>query len=283
MSSNRKLFWDQILPFVRLKGEGIRSFLHGQTTSDFLEVQDDFFIHSCWLNAAGRVKAILEIRLRNDVADVVVLGGDINEVIKGFEQAIFPADRLEIESTKSIRRLQDLVLRQFERSNNIEWILPEESLPKTFQRLIPASSNQVNRWKMENGFPLGIGELKADYNPIELGLFDLVSVDKGCYLGQEMIAKLLKLGKVRNQLRFWESDKNLSVGQKLSTFIPDSSSKKICGIITSSVKNLDKDGSFGLAIVRSSVFATKKLYLLDDLTKVDIKVPLGFVDIPEKN
>ena len=96
------------MPLLRLNGEGTRTFLHGQTTSDLLGLKAGSLAHGCWLNTAGRVRAILEIRIRENGADIVVLGGDIDDVIRGFQNAIFPADCVQLEKTQKIRRLQEL-------------------------------------------------------------------------------------------------------------------------------------------------------------------------------
>jgi len=50
----------------------------------------------------------------------------------------------------------------------------------------------------------GIGrwgaEWRQDYNPFEAGLEKLVSLDKGCYVGQEVLARLQTYGKVQRRL-----------------------------------------------------------------------------------
>ena len=40
------------------------------------------------------------------------------------------------------------------------------------------------------GRPAPGRELTPDYNPLEAGLYHAVSVNKGCYIGQETIAKV---------------------------------------------------------------------------------------------
>ncbi|KAK9810262.1 hypothetical protein WJX72_007511 [[Myrmecia] bisecta] len=50
------------------------------------------------------------------------------------------------------------------------------------------------------GRPLAGAELTEDYNPLEAGLYSAVSVDKGCYIGQETIAKVANLNAVKQQL-----------------------------------------------------------------------------------
>ena len=55
--------------------------------------------------------------------------------------------------------------------------------------LVPAGSLTFNILRVRSGQPAGL-ELSADYIPLEVGLWDEVSFDKGCYTGQEIIARM---------------------------------------------------------------------------------------------
>ena len=44
----------------------------------------------CWLDATGRVQALLEIRMDATGADVLVLAGAVDAVSQGFDRVIFP-------------------------------------------------------------------------------------------------------------------------------------------------------------------------------------------------
>lgn len=56
--------------------------------------------------------------------------------------------------------------------------------------LIPAGSLTYNTLRIRAGRP-GVGrELSEVYNPLEVGLWDEISFNKGCYTGQEIIARM---------------------------------------------------------------------------------------------
>ena len=55
--------------------------------------------------------------------------------------------------------------------------------------LIPAGSQTYNALRIYAGRPAG-RELSTDYIPLEAGLWDEVSFSKGCYTGQEIIARM---------------------------------------------------------------------------------------------
>ncbi len=55
--------------------------------------------------------------------------------------------------------------------------------------LQPAGSLTYNSLRIRGGRPAGL-ELSLDYMPVEVGLWDEVSFSKGCYTGQEILARL---------------------------------------------------------------------------------------------
>ncbi len=283
MSHFHQMLWDQKMPRLRLVGSGARAFLNGQTTVDFMEESPPAFLRGFWLNTAGRVRALFEARLIDEGAELLVLGGDFDEVMKGFDQVIFPSDNVQLDWGSEIRRVQLLVTKQPDRFSNVQWILPGDSLSGIVQNLNPSTPLEFARWRMEHGLPIGQGELDARNNPFELGLSNLVNFNKGCYLGQETVAKLLRAGPVRKQLRFWESDSHLSVGQALTSSAPKSIDKKKVGEVIAVMSNKKNCSSFGLAILRNQAFECQELYAIDDLSRLIVKIPIGFVDASSEN
>ncbi|HJQ97640.1 MAG TPA: glycine cleavage T C-terminal barrel domain-containing protein, partial [Candidatus Polarisedimenticolaceae bacterium] len=55
-------------------------------------------------------------------------------------------------------------------------------------------------WRILTGRPLAGHELTEDYNPLEAGLRDAVSFTKGCYTGQEVVARLNTYDKVAREI-----------------------------------------------------------------------------------
>lgn len=65
--------------------------------------------------------------------------------------------------------------------------------------LKPAGSLTYNAIRIRSGRPAGL-ELSTDYIPLEVGLWDEVSVSKGCYTGQEIIARMESRGRLAKAL-----------------------------------------------------------------------------------
>lgn len=108
--------------------------------------------------------------------------------------------------------------------------------------------------RIKNGVPIAGFELSEDVNPLEASLIHLIDFDKGCYVGQEVIARLDTYDKVQRRLvafrQVAESDGlgAITSGDRIN---PTKGSRDI-GWITSVAVDPDNDASFGLAYVRGS-------------------------------
>jgi tRNA-modifying protein YgfZ len=76
--------------------------------------------------------------------------------------------------------------------------MEEFNLPKTEQ---PISIEEYNALRLEQGIPLYGREFDSSVNPLESGLQQFVSWTKGCYIGQEVIARLDTYHKVKRFLK----------------------------------------------------------------------------------
>ena len=57
-----------------------------------------------------------------------------------------------------------------------------------------------NSFRIEQGIPAAPNEINDQYNPHEINLLDRVSFTKGCYIGQEVIARLDTYDKVQKKI-----------------------------------------------------------------------------------
>ena len=84
-------------------------------------------------------------------------------------------------------------------------IVPASDGAKLWQTLTTANATPMGdrvwqQLRIEQGRPLPDYELTEDYNPLEAGLWTTISFDKGCYIGQETIARLNTYKGVKQQL-----------------------------------------------------------------------------------
>jgi aminomethyltransferase len=65
---------------------------------------------------------------------------------------------------------------------------------------VPAGDDTYDLLRLAAGQPAAGHELTEDYIPLELALWDSVSFSKGCYIGQEIIARMESRGKLARRL-----------------------------------------------------------------------------------
>lgn len=107
---------------------------------------------------------------------------------------------------------------------------------------IRLSNEQVELLRIEAGIP-GTMELTPDYTPYELGLGDWVSETKGCYTGQEVLARQVTYDKITRQLVQLSAESPFA--QAREVFADD----KVVGRITS-VTLSPNFGPLALAVVK---------------------------------
>lgn len=64
----------------------------------------------------------------------------------------------------------------------------------------PAGARALEGWRVLRGHPAPGRELTEERNPLEAGLLEAVSFTKGCYVGQEVVARLRTYDKVSRSL-----------------------------------------------------------------------------------
>ena len=62
------------------------------------------------------------------------------------------------------------------------------------------SLKEFNQFRLKLGIPVFGFELTEDFNPLEAGLISHISFNKGCYIGQEVVARLNTYDKVQRKL-----------------------------------------------------------------------------------
>ena len=101
-------------------------------------------------------------------------------------------------------------------------------------------------FRIKQGVPIGGAELTESYNPLEAGLKHLINYTKGCYVGQEVIARLTSYDKVQKHLvrLKWDTGTLISPGAKLME------ADKQVGIVTSAIRDPRLLTGHGLGYVR---------------------------------
>ena len=280
MTEKKSLIWDETFPSLLLKGEGSSAFLHGQTTADVLSRKEpERIFMSCWLSTKGSLKALLETRLSNNMAEIVIVSGDMNSIIDGFESVIFPADKVKLEVMKPIRRIQKINNFDSWKTSNFNWIDNNNIAVEEISKYMKATKEELAIWKIKQGIPSFYKEINGTTNPYELGLGDTIKLDKGCYLGQEAIARIFRSKSLKYQLRCWEAFGNsndLDIGKKFFSTNQEEGLRKKVGIITSSIRIKD-NFFYGLALIKNN-FVDKDFCFTENGESINIKKTISFTN-----
>ena len=127
-----------------------------------------------------------------------------------------------------------------------------------------------NNYRIELGIPSAENELNDDFNPHEAGLRDLISFTKGCYIGQEVIARLDTYDKVQKHLMGVCSP----VPFEGSELLLHSHENKEAGKITSTTYSNRLKKHIGLAYVRKNYQqeGNKLKATLNDGNEIDVTI-----------
>lgn len=219
------------LGILEISGNDARSFLHGQLTSDILSLEEGQSSWSAWCQANGRVITTLLITmtaghyyliLPADMAEAVhkrlkmfVLRAQVKVDNISDRYACLGAhiDPAETEADPINWDFSIIRARLPNDEQRTHWITGRSELTALLSGLASNGIRIINdqRWQQQdiNSGIVWISAATTDQAlPQELGLEQLhgLSYDKGCYPGQEIIARLHFRGRQKRQLCTARSD-----------------------------------------------------------------------------
>jgi tRNA-modifying protein YgfZ len=138
------------------------------------------------------------------------------------------------------------------------------------QKLIDLGAVTLNEdaWeclRIDRGRPKPDAELTEDYNPLEVGLWDTISFTKGCYIGQETIARLNTYKGVKQYLWGVKLTGAVAVGTPITV-----DGEKV-GVLTSCSET--DAGIIGLGYVRSKAGGVSLKVMVGDVDGEIIDLP----------
>ncbi len=149
-------------------------------------------------------------------------------------------------------------------------IFPREYQEQLQQKLVGndvklISNPEWEQLRILQGRPAPDKELTEDYNPLEAGLWQTISFDKGCYIGQETIARLNTYNGVKQKLY------GIKLDQEVIPPIPVTVEDKKIGMLTSCT--VTSDGIFGLAYIKTKAGGIGLKVVVGDSMGEIINVP----------
>jgi folate-binding protein YgfZ len=296
---------------LRLEGADSRRFLHGQTSAAIELASPGAWIPTCCISPTGRMRALAEVLVDGDGAWLVVGAGDGEAVRAALDRVLFPADQVTLGALKPARLITVLTPESTDSGPGAApaapgrweelggglgwrlgagWLLRDAApLPAQLASLPALGDQEQERWRLQQGLPAAPAELNDDTNPFELGLADRVSLSKGCYVGQETLAKLATYDGVKQQLRRWHwcqrpggSPAAAPVPEPGTVLLhPDNPDGGRAGRVTSALR-LEGGEWIGLALVRRQALEAPALLLGTDpgAGLAQLSVPEAFTPPP---
>jgi folate-binding protein YgfZ len=266
---------------LRMEGIDAIDLLHRISTNDFRSFKEGGAVQTVLLTEKGRLADSVVILHRNDHLLVITSRGAHQHVAQWIEKFIIMEDvKLSNETGRQLlffhctplhghyslvsngAKLSAFRTKYFELDSTFhigEVASPIDAVLES-PALVQVGNEAYEIFRIRNGIPAYGKEIIADYNPLELGLKGQMSFAKGCYIGQEVIARLDTYKKVQKKLCRVHIDKVLPSSREYRLFADG----KEAGRLTSHVPQIgEKSGSIGLAIVKSVFAEAGARFLLD--------------------
>jgi folate-binding protein YgfZ len=220
---------------LQLTGNDVKTFLQGQFSNDINTLEEGVVQLNAYCQHQGKIIALIWVMKKNesfylsfpmDLADVIIKRLTMFKMMSDVQISDLSNDMIQLgiidEDFKGAFKLNDQQsVALVETLDAVE--LADES---TWEKA--CIGNTIAEVTLDTSEKFVPQLLNLDID--EVG----VSFTKGCYPGQEVVARLHYLGKSKRRLRMFECKDDLKVGDKL--FALGSSSAKASGVVVRRVK-----------------------------------------------
>jgi folate-binding protein YgfZ len=288
---------------IRLTGSTRHTFLHNQTTNDFNRIRPSTTQNTVWLTSTARVIDLVTVLVEEDAHWMLTSPERREILLNWMPRFVFFMDDVKfhdetgkykifsvhssssddlltalggspiakgmhnqstLANVENVRVLADSGLSEA----GYTFIVPAEQADILWQAIVDfgatiLSPEAWNDERVRQGRPAADHEMTEEYNPLEVGLWNAVSFAKGCYIGQEIVARLDTYQKLKQQL--W--------GLRLATPVAPGTPIHHDGQEVGTVTSVTSDGTAGLGYVRVKAGGAGLDITIND-------APAEVVDIP---
>ena len=251
---NSSIFTDQNFNSFSMVGDDAISFLDRMSTNNIYKINSS---RTAITDNKGSIIDILTYKVINEKKIIFVSNIESERSIEYLKKYII-IDDVEInhngnlnkivifcnESDDSVDLKKNTLISKYKYKDFIryELFLSDDEIKKfdktDYQQI---SIDKKNTLDIQMRY-ISIKESMIKANPLELGLLDIISFDKGCYVGQEVIARLHNYKKVSRELVPFATKSKLEINSKIII-----ESKKIGNVLSIQKKS---DGYLGLCLIK---------------------------------
>ena len=236
----------EVYKLIRVAGSDAGEFLQGQLTQDMERVSQTGSLPSAWCNPKGRVVSLLRILMIDGGYGLVLPASTAESVCERLAVYRLRADvSLEVEGPDwssliidqgaDLETLEKLDLRPAQEMNACRighgLIAVNVGIEEACIELMgyssdlesagitdPAPAEVLRAARIRAGIPEITEPHSEKFTPhmLNLDLLGAISFDKGCYTGQEIVARTQNLGSSKRRLMRYRTDATLDSGDKLS-------------------------------------------------------------------
>lgn len=245
---------------AKISGKDALDFLNRMSTNDLTDLKPGHYKKTVLTNDKGRLIDIIYVLNNHEFSYLLTSGMYLDKVIAHLDKFVIMDDVVfekinetancyisfeaheqnnKFELTDNIISLQDnfrIEKKMFIDIHNAGLKIEDTS---------ELSKEEFEQVRIENLIPSAPNEINENINPVECGLNEYISYTKGCYIGQEVIARLDAQGKIPKQMKMFSSDNNVNLEDKIYFELKDE--KKECGFVSSYLNSANE----GLCFIRS--------------------------------
>ena len=266
---------------IRVSDDDRLRFLHNQSTNDFQSLQPGQGCDTVMVSSTARTIDLVSAYILEDSVLLLTSPSRRESLFKWLDKYIFFADKVHLQdvtdetstfsligakSDAIVEKLgaTEIIGKPYGSHQQIDGvivavgsglaepgytlILPTSEKAQLWQQILELGAVELSdrAWDMLRilqGRPAPDAELTDDYNPLEVGLWQTISFNKGCYIGQETIARLNTYKGVKQYLWGIRLNAPVEVGSTITV-----GDEKV-GKLTSYTETAN--GHFGLGYIRS--------------------------------
>lgn len=225
----------------RITGQDRLRYLHNQSTNKIQPLTPGQGCETVFVTGTARMIDLATVYVLESEVLLIVSPERKNQLFGWLDQYIFPMDKVNIEDVTGKYNLWELYTEQnlipnpdldlktvhshqSIRLNSVETLIAkgtslgfngytllveqkDQSSIKTYfdgLNFGELNATQWERLRIKQGRPYPDHEITDDYNPLEAGLGQTISFDKGCYIGQETIARINTYDALKQKLWSFE-------------------------------------------------------------------------------
>ena len=248
---------------IKISGEDSELFLQSQFSNDIKKIHDNEIQINAYCQHQGKIMALIWVFIKND-SFYLSLPLELKEFVLSKLNMYKLMSKVNIEDLSSQIYQYGVLDKKIDGSMKLT-----NNLSIYTSRKILESNCDINFWEktcIDNNLPDIYLSTSEQFIPQSLNL-DInefgVSFTKGCYPGQEVVARMHYLGKPKRRLFRFVSDFKVSIGDSIN--VKNSKSLKSSGIV---IRVVSKNHKYYFLGVFETQYINEPIFLNNDSSKL---------------